>query len=515
MSRHTYLLAAAALAAGCAKPAPAPVYQALTVEKRDIIVSALASGSVKPDTLIEVRSQASGEVTDIKVQTGDEVRRGMLMVEIDPRTARNNVEQAQAALDVAKARLQNANAAKRRSDELFDSQSISETERDAANLDYANANAELIRTRVALENARISLEQTEVRSPINGTVITKTIERGSVITSSTSGVGGGTILMTMADLNLVQVRSLVDETDIGKVQAGQRVTVTVDAFPNRKFEGTVAKIEPQAETAQNVTMFPVIVRIANREGLLRPGMNAEVEVHVGERLGVLAVSNSALRTQRDVASAAAVLGLDPDAVQQQLAAADSAARAAAPAAGDSANRASLGAKSGDSAKPKRTMTMMGREANLPDGVTEQQMMAVFGKMRSAGGPQGLSGADAALFQKFRAANPQMGQGQRGGGGQSGPDTRFGGQYIVFVSRNGTPTPVSIRTGLTDLDYSEVISGLQEGDSVLALPSASLISSQTEMQNRMNRVTGGGGVPGMTRQTTTTTTAAPAARTARP
>jgi HlyD family secretion protein len=519
MSRQTSILVAAAvIASGCAKPAPAPVYQALPVEQRDIIVSAQASGTIKPDTLIEVRSQASGEVTEIAVQTGDQVRRGVLMVEIDPRTARNNVAQAQAAFDVAKARVQNSAAAKKRSDELFQSQSISETERDAATLDFANANAELVRTRVALENARISLEQTEVRSPINGTVITKTIERGSVITSSTSGVGGGTILMTMADLNLVQVRSLVDETDIGKIQPGQRVTVTVDAYTNRPFEGTVAKIEPQAETAQNVTMFPVIIRIDNREGLLRPGMNAEVEIHVGERRGVIAVSNSALRTQRDVASAAAVLGLDPAVVQQQLATADSLERAKQAPVGDTGNRASLGARSGgDTAKAKRTMTTPFGTMTLPDGVTEQQVTAAFGRMRS----QSATAEDRALMQKVRAANPQMGGGRRGGagGGQSGPDTRFGGQYIVFVKRDGQPTPVSIRTGLTDLDYSEVLSGLQVGDSVLALPSASLINSQTQMQNRINQMTGGGGVPGMTRQTgsgtATTTTAAPAAGAARP
>ena len=515
MSRPIVLLAVMAfLASGCTKKSPAPVYQALAVERRDIIVSAQASGSVKPDTLIEVRSQASGEVTSIKVQTGDLVKRGALMVEIDPRTARNNVEQAQAALDVAKAKLQNATAAKRRSDELFQSQSISETERDAATLDFANANAELVRTRVTLENARISLEQTEVRSPINGTVITKTIERGSVITSSTSGVGGGTVLMTMADLNLVQVRTLVDETDIGKVQPGQRVTVTVDAYPNRPFEGTVAKIEPQAESSQNVTMFPVIVRIDNREGLLRPGMNAEVEIHVGERRDVLAVSNSALRTQRDVASAASVLGLDPAEVQRQVAASDSAARAATPpAGGDTANRASLGARSGQPQAPKkRTMTTRFGEANLPDGVSEAQMQAVFAKMISSGGPGGLAGADAALFQKFRAANPQMGQGRRAAG--SSPDTRFGGQYIVFVKRGDHPVPVSIRTGLTDLDYSEVVSGLAEGDSVLALPSASLINSQSEMQSRINRMTGGGSVPGMTKAPAATPSAG-AARTARP
>ena len=509
MSRTSYILAGLILTAGCAKKAAPPVYQAMAVEKRDIVVSAQASGSIKPDTLIEVRSQASGEVTEIKVQTGDVVGRGTLMVEIDPRTARNNVEQAQAALDVAKARVQNSSAAKRRSDELFQSQSISETERDAANLDFANSNAELVRTRVALENARIALEQTEVRSPINGTIITKTIERGSVITSSTSGVGGGTVLLTMADLNLVQVRSLVDETDIGKIQPGQRVTVMVDAYPNRQFEGQVAKIEPQAETAQNVTMFPVIVRIENREGLLRPGMNAEVEVHVGERRGVLAVSNSTLRTQRDVASAAAVLGLDPATVQQQLATSDSIERAKAPATGDSANRASLGGKTGDTAKPKRTMTTPFGEMTLPDGVTEAQVTAAFGRMRN----QAATPDDRALMQKVRAANPNMGQGRRGG--QSGPDTRFGGQYIVFVKRNGQPTPVSIRTGLTDLDYSEVVSGLQEGDSVLALPSASLINSQTQMQNRINQMTGGGGVPGMTRQGGTGTTAAPAAGAARP
>jgi len=515
MSRPIVLLAVTAvLASGCAKKAAPPVYQALAVEHRDIIVSAQASGSIKPDTLIEVRSQASGEVTQIKVQTGDLVHRGALMVEIDPRTARNNVEQAQAAFDVAKASLQNATAAKRRSDELFQSQSISETERDAANLAYANANADLVRTRVALENARIALEQTEVRSPIEGTVITKTIERGSVITSSTSGVGGGTVLLTMADLNLVQVRTLVDETDIGKVQPGQRVTVTVDAYPNRPFEGTVAKIEPQAESSQNVTMFPVIVRVGNREGLLRPGMNAEVEIHVGERRDVLAVSNSALRTQRDVASAAAVLGLDPADVQRQLAAADSVARASTPANGDTTNRASLGARSGQPEAPKkRTMMTRFGEVNLPDGVSEAQMQAVFTKMMSSGGPGGLSGADAALFQKFRAANPNMGQGRRPAG--STTDTRFGGQYIVFVKRGNTPVPVSIKTGLTDLDYSEVVSGLAQGDSVLALPSASLINAQSEMQNRINRMTGGGSVPGMTKAPAATPSAGAARPAGRP
>ena len=209
-----------------------------------------------------------------------------------------------------------------------------------------------------------------------------------------------------------------------------------------------------------------------------------------------------------------MLGLDPAEVQRQVAASDSAARAATPpAGGDTANRASLGARSGQPQAPKkRTMTTRFGEANLPDGVSEAQMQAVFAKMMSSGGPGGLAGADAALFQKFRAANPQMGQGRRAAG--SSPDTRFGGQYIVFVKRGDHPVPVSIRTGLTDLDYSEVVSGLAEGDSVLALPSASLINSQSEMQSRINRMTGGGSVPGMTKAPAATPSAG-AARTGRP
>src|SRR5207249_9287387 len=105
-----------------------------------------------------------------------------------------------------------------------------------------------------------------------------------------------------------------------QVQPGMLSTITVDAYPNRPFEGTVLKVEPQATVQQNVTMFNVLIRIPNPGHLLKPGMNTEVEIHVGRRDNVLAVPNAALRTQRDVASAAQVLGLDPNDVQQQLAA---------------------------------------------------------------------------------------------------------------------------------------------------------------------------------------------------
>jgi HlyD family secretion protein len=455
--------------AGCKKAEAPIVYQAVPVESRDIVVSAQASGTVQPDTVVEVKSKASGEILDLLVETGQVVKRGALMVRVDPRNPRNTLAQAQADLEVAQARLTNATSQKRRADELYQSQSITEQEHETALLDFANAKAEVVGAQVAVENAKDQLDDTNVRAPIAGTIIEKSVERGQVISSPTKDVGGGTVLLKMADLNLVQVRTLVDETDIGKIRVGARASVTVDAFPNRPFEGSVLKIEPQAQTEQNVTMFPVLVRIDNRQGLLRPGMNAEVEVHVGERHDVLAVPNAALRTQRDAGSAAQVLGVSSEQVQEQLA----------------ASQSSLGA-----ARDGRTIA-------LPAGVTEEQVRAAFAKRRQGAE---LTAAESAVLDRVRQASGRGGSGRQGGGGGGDTDGLFGGRYIVFVKRPAGPTAVWVRTGLTDLDYSEVVSGLQPSDSVLLLPSASLVQSQQEMKDRFNRMTGGGGVPGMRQQT---------------
>jgi HlyD family secretion protein len=470
------------------KDAPQVVYRAVPVERRDIVVSAQAAGAIQPDTTVEVKSKASGEILQLLAETGQKVKRGAPLVRIDPRNARNLLAQAQADLEVAQAQLTNATSQKRRADELFRSQSITEQEHETALLDYANAKANVVRAKVAVETAKDQLDDTNVLAPITGTIIEKDVERGQVISSPTKDVGGGTVLLKMADLGLVQVRTLVDETDIGKIQVGQRATVTVDAFATRPFEGSVLKIEPQAQTEQNVTMFPVLVRIDNRAGLLRPGMNAEVEIHVGERPNVLAVPNAALRTQRDVGSAAQVLGLAADAVERQLA-----------AGRQSAGQASMGgaAAGADSARPDsaggNTMTLgNGRSITLPPGVSEAEVRAAFAKRRSGGQ---LSAEESAALDKVRQAMGGAGSGRRA----SGNEGLFGGRYIVFVKRPSGPTPVWVRTGLTDLDYSEVVSGLAESDSVLVLPSASLVQSQQEMQDRANRMTGGGAVPGMRQQ----------------
>lgn len=478
----------------CSKPAPPPVYQALPVERRDIVVSAQASGSVQPDTTVEVKTRASGEVLEILAETGQAVQRGQMIIRIDPRQPQNAVNQARANLDVAKAQLEIAQAQFTRSKELLAAQTITQQEFENAQLSYANAKAAVVRAQIEVENNQISLEDTDVRAPITGVIIQRGVERGQVVASATFNAGGGTVLMRMADLNLVQVRTLVDETDIGKVKPGLATTVTVDAYPNRPFRGEVLKIEPLAEVQQNVTMFPVLVRIDNRDGLLRPGMNAEVEIHVGRRDSVLTVPNSALRTQKDVESAATVLGLSMDQVQAQLAAAQP---------GDTAKRQeTLAARPGDAAPAATGNTMTtpdGRTVKLPEGVTEGQMRAIFAKFRSGEQP---TPAERQILQQMRRLNGGGAGGpggRRGGSAGGGTDAQFGGNYIVFVASPEGPKAVNVRTGLTDLDHAEVVSGLAEGDSVLILPSASLVQSQQEFKNRVRSMTGGGGVPGMQQQ----------------
>ena len=491
------IIALVLLAGACKKEVPAPIYQAVPVERRSIVVSVRAKGVVQPDTVVEVKSKASGEVLEMKVETGQVVQRGQLLVQIDQRTPRNTLAQTEAQLEVAKARLENAQTQKRRSDELFKSASITEQEHEQALLAVANAKAEVVSAQVSVENARIQMDDTDVRAPVSGTIISKTVERGQVISSPTRDVGGGSVLLKMADLDLVQVRTLVDETDIGKIRAGLAASVVVDAYPNQPFQGRVLKIEPQAETQNNVTMFPVLIRIENRNGLLKPGMNADVDLQVGKRDSVLAIPNAALRTQRDVNSAAQVLGIDSTSFQAMMkvadAARDSARAADAPGAADSAKKPDS-AKAGP--KGETLTTPDGREVQLPPGISAALVRELFRK-RFSGGT--LTPQEQATMQTvMRSFGGRGGTRPRNGGS----DYQFGGSYIVFVERNGQPTPVHIRTGLTDLDYSEVMSGLKDGDSVIILPSASLVQSQQEFKQRISSFNQG--VPGMRQQTNTPT-----------
>ena len=296
MKRYLFLLAAlAACSRGDAADAP---IETESVRRRDIVVDAQATGVVEPINIVEVKSKSSGQIVQMTVEVGTEVSPGDLLVQLDTRDVKNQYDQAAADLAAAQARQDVADAQRKRAQELYDRQITTRQEFETSALEYENARAALIRARTNLDLAQQRLEEATVRAPVTGTVIEKPVSIGQVITSATGSASGGTTILKMADLTKVRVRALVNESDIGQIQPGMTARVTVDAYPDRPFMGTVEKIEPQAVVQQSVTMFPVLVSLSNEEGLLKPGMNGEVSVVVDRRENVVAVPNDAIRTMR-------------------------------------------------------------------------------------------------------------------------------------------------------------------------------------------------------------------------
>jgi HlyD family secretion protein len=425
--------AVVAVAAGCgggqageAEHASRPRLAAVTT--RDIVVSASAAGVIEPITLVEVKSKASGEIVEVPVDEGDAVRANQLLVRVDPRIPLNALVQAEADSVVARAELDNADAQLERAEALHRTQAITDLEYEGAKLARATAYATLIRARRALEDAKIAFEDTEVRAPIAGVILGRPVEVGTVIASASRDVSGGVVLLRMASLDTVQVRALVDETDIGMIRPGMPVTTIVAAYPNRPFRGEVLRIGAEAVVEQNVTMFPVLVRIENGAGLLRPGMNAEVEIHIGAVDNAMAVPNAALRAPGELAGAAELVGLSPAAVRRQI------------------------ATSGDTAA-----------------------LAEASSRRSSGGGGGGGGGGGTRAQ--------------GAGGRPAPRL-FGGEYIVFVRRGGEPRALRVQTGLTDFAYTAVLSGLTGSDSVFILPTAGLLEEQQRRETQIRERVGG-------------------------
>ena len=277
-----------------------------------------ASGSIEAISAVEIKSKASGEILYLGAEVGDFIQKGDVLARIDQRIPSNSLSQAQADLDVAKVRLGNADSQLNRGIELHKSKSISDKAFEDIQEQHATAKAQQVRAEVFLENAKIALDDTLVRSPIKGTVIFRPVEMGQVITSPTAAVGGGTLLMAMADLNQVRVRAVVDEIDVGKISLDQEVTLRVSAFRDKKFTGTVSKVEPRGQDVQNVTTFPVLIDIENKENLLLLGMNTEVEIEILNEKASFAVPSGSLRTRKDISFVAALVGVSKEDIKDFL-----------------------------------------------------------------------------------------------------------------------------------------------------------------------------------------------------
>ena len=290
--------------------------QETTPERLEVSIE--ASGVIEAISSVEIKSKASGEVLFLGAEVGDFVDRGFMLAQIDQRTANNIVDQTKSDLEAAKVRLLNAESQYERGIELHKQSSISDKDFEDIKENYAQAKSTLVRNEVSFENAKISLDDTEVKSPIDGTVISRPVEVGQVISSPTSAFGEGSILMMMADLSKVRVRALVDEIDVGKVEIGQSVSIKVAAYRDREFIGTVSKIEPKAFIQQNVTTFPVLIDINNEDNLLLIGMNTDVVIQILDKNVSLSVPTMSLRTRKDIYTAAAVLDIEKEIIDNFL-----------------------------------------------------------------------------------------------------------------------------------------------------------------------------------------------------
>ena len=293
-------------------------YKKESVAPKKLEVSIEASGVIEAISSVEIKSKASGEVLYLGAEVGDFVEKGSMLGQIDQRTPKNILDQAKSDLEASKVRLANAKSQSERGEELHLKGSISDKDYEDIQENFAQAKSTLVRTEVTFENAKIALDDTVVRSPVRGTVISRPVEVGQVISSPTSAVGGGTVLMTMADLSKVRVRALVDEIDVGKVSIGQKVSIKVSAYRDKEFIGIVSKIEPKARVEQNVTTFPVLIDINNDSNLLLLGMNTDVVIEILSKEVTVTAPSMSLRTRKDIYSAASLMQMEKEDVDNFL-----------------------------------------------------------------------------------------------------------------------------------------------------------------------------------------------------
>lgn len=487
--------------------------QSAPVERRDLRVTAEATGHVEPITSVEVKSKASGEILRIQVETGDRVPAGALLAEIDPRDVRNQYNQAVADLEVAKARVEIADANLERSRELFESQVITRQEFEAAKLEYANAQASLVKGQTNLELAEQRLGDVTIRAPSAGTIIQRSVEEGQVIASASQNISGGTTLFVMADLTGMQVRTLVDETDMGRIRAGQSANVTVEAYPGRVFAGEVQKIEPQAVVQQNVTMFPVIVRLDNEEGLLKPGMNAEVEILIAERPGVLTAPNNAIVYPQDMAPAAMVLGLDPEKLGIDRSTLGALAANGPGRSGVASER--IGGRAGRQDRGQADERAGGRAAAGAGGERADTGAAAAAPGHFGGGARGALadslrrlvrsgrisadsaralmrgvGASSVGARSEGASEPSAGSALPRPLGHAGAPREVRPAVVFVVDSAGGIVPRPVVIGLNDWDYTEIVRGVEEGERIALIGAAQLQAQQQEWINRIRERRGG-------------------------
>ena len=267
-------------------------YKVQAIERGDLTQTVSANGTLNPVVLVNVGTQVSGTVTRLYVDFNDQVEKGQALLELDDRLLAAQARQSEANVVNVSAALDLARATEARMKALFEQEYISRQELEQAIQTRRSSEAQLAQATAAAEKDEVNLRYTTIRSPVSGTVIDRVVDLGQTVAAT---LQTPTLIKIAQDLSEMRIDSSFAEADIGRIREGQKVRFTVDAFPNRSFQGQVQQIRLNPTTQQNVVTYNVRVSLSNPEHILLPGMTAYVSIGVASRNDVLLVPNAALR----------------------------------------------------------------------------------------------------------------------------------------------------------------------------------------------------------------------------
>jgi HlyD family secretion protein len=422
-------------------------YKTAAVARGELIQQVTANGQINAVKNVAEGSQVSGLVTDINVDFNSHVTNGQIIAQIDPSTYQQSITQADAELANAAAGLELTVLNWKRAQALRASNLIPEADYDQALVSMHQAEA-VVKTREAsLKKAKVDLERTTIYAPIDGMVISRVVDVGQTVAAS---FNAPTLFNIANDLAKMQIDAMVSEADVGGVEEGQSVTFTVDAFPQRKFRGSVKQVRFAPTTNQNVVNYVTVVEVNNADLKLRPGMTANANILVAEHKDVLRIPNGALRFRPP-----------PGAVIEGA--------TNAPVEKAKAEIATSGPFAGLpippwQAKGERRRPTDEERAAYESSLTpeqKQKYQEIIAAMRAAraaaqgdgGGPGGSGGGE-----RPRRAEP------------TGPRS----QTIYLLTKEASATgaektvlkPVTVKVGISDGANTEVLEGLKEGDVVV-------------------------------------------------
>ena len=428
-------------------PKDAPVdFKTTVVARGEITQSVTANGQITPVKSVLVGSEVSGKINKINVDFNSIVKEGDIIAEIDPSTIQQNVMQAEAEVANAQASLELAQISWRRAGDLRKADLIPQADADNAVAVLHQSEAVVKMRQASLQKAKVDLSKTTIYAPISGVVIVRNVDVGQTVAASFSTP---TLFNIANDLAKMQIDAMVSEADVGGVEEGQGVTFTVDAFPQRKFRGSVKQVRFAPTTNQNVVNYTTVVEVNNADLKLRPGMTASATILIAEHKDVLRIPNAALRFRPPTGAAIQGGTNAPVAEKGKVELATSGPFAGMPIPPWQSK--------GERRRPTDEERAAYEASLTPEQKQKYQEIIAAMRARFAQGEGGGSGGSGS-GDRVRRAEP------------TGPRT----QTIYLLAKEASATgpekillkPVTVKVGISDGANTEVIEGLTEGDVVV-------------------------------------------------